>query len=221
MRGYLLLIPAVLLMVSCATQQEQVAPAIPEAEAVIAAPAPTPGPPETFDYTENPTLALIPLGAVRGQANGEEFTVNTIIFEPKSDGTWEVKFCEADLDDPTEVLIDGQYIYLDLAEAPEAGKVIEKPMEFGAGFFQITLPDGTGTTSWNADNAWVLEITDWNQEPWDPDDDFFQTAGTASGRVAVCYKGYGDFENSWAAGNFDGAVIRYMGEPPWVQESEE
>jgi hypothetical protein len=212
--SYFLVIGLAAALASCAPQQEQVA--APAAAAV--APA---GPPETFTYTEAPTLALIPIGPIQGEANGKPFEAKTIIFEPKSDGSWTAKFCEADLEDPTEVLIEGQSIYFELPENPESGKVISKPMEFGGGYFQIFQPGGTGdTTSWNADNAWVLEITEWNQQPWNPDGDFFQTAGTVSGRVAICYKGYGDFRNSWAAGNFDDAVIRYMGEPPWVATDE-
>lgn len=207
------------LAVSCAPQQAQVTPAVAPPPEAAAKPAPPPEPPKTFTYTEAPALALIPAGPVRGEANGAVFTVNTIIFEPTSDGTWVAKFYDAEVDDPTEVLIEGQHIYLDLPEAPKAGKAMKKPMEFGGGYFQILKPDGSGeTTSWNSDNAWVLEITEWNQKPWDAEADFFQTAGTASGRIAVCYKGYGDFKNSWAAGNFKDAVIRYMGKPPWVQE---
>ncbi len=205
------------LAVSCAPRQAEVKPAAPaEPEVMITTP---PAPPKTFTYTESPSAGLIPVGPVRGQANGKTFEVKTVIFEPASEGKWKVNFYEDKVEDPTAALIEGQHIYLDLPGTPAAGEAMKKPMEFGGGYFQINKPGQEGqTTSWNADNAWVLEITEWNQKPWDPEADFFQTAGTASGRVAVCYKGYGNFKNSWAAGNFKDAVIRYMGEPPWVNK---
>jgi hypothetical protein len=205
------------LALSCAPRESEVKPAAPSVPEVKI--TPPPAPPKTFAYTESPTEALIPVGPVRGRANGKSFKVKTVIFEPDSDGKWKVKFCEDKVEDPTAALIEGQYIYFELPQDPAAGKVMKKAMAFGDGFFKIKLPGKPGeTTSWNADNAWVLEITEWNQKPWNPEADFFQTAGTASGRVAVCYKGYGDFKNSWAAGNFQDAVIRYMGKPPWAKE---
>ena len=216
---FIAVLPAVLTAVSCAPQQEQVESSVPP-EPVIE--VPPPGPPETFTYSENPTLALIPPGPIKGEANGKPIEIKAVVFEPTSNGNWIVQLCEDPFADPTQVLWEGEYVYFELPESPAGNKIIAKPMEFGGGFFQIEKPDEPGEkTSWNAENAWVIEIIDWEAKPWDPEGDVFQTAGTASGRVAVCYQGYGDFKDSWVAGNFDRAVIRYMGEPPWVSGDDE
>ena len=46
-------------------------------------------------------------------------------------------------------------------------------------------------------------------------------AGKASGRVVAVFRGSGDFENSYAVGTFEDAVVRYMGKPRWFEEEEE
>ena len=168
-----------------------------------------------FSFTENPTLEMIPDTPISGQAGGVPFTAKTIVFEPNSDGSWSMVITDRAFESPTDILMDCQHITMDLSEMPGPGVKMSKPMDYGKGFFQITSPsDPQSTTSWNADNAWVLEITEWDIKPWDPGASIFQQAGAASGRVAVCYKGSGDFKNAWVAGTFKNAAIRYMGEPP-------
>jgi len=59
----------------------------------------------------------------------------------------------------------------------------------------------------------VVEITDWKVAPYAEDGPAFQAAGTASGRVVVVFKGQGNRVDSWVAGHFTDAVVRYMGRP--------
>ena len=177
--------------------------------------------PETFNYTENPTLAMIPDKPAQGEFNGQAFEVKTVIFQPGYDGKWELLLMKKKMEDPTDVMREGQYFNLGLNAKPGSGVVMTHKMEFGGGLCQIKKIDNPEeTTSWNSDNAWVLEITQWDVKPWDPEGDIFQVAGTASGRVAVCYKGTCGFADSWVAGTFSGAIVRYMGEPDWVQSGE-
>ena len=83
--------------------------------------------------------------------------------------------------------------------------------ESGGGFFQIAQPDDPeSTTSWNTSMAYVLEITEWTAGEYDPEARMFQEAGKASGRVVAVFRGSGDFENSYAVGTFEDAVVRYM-----------
>lgn len=168
-----------------------------------------------FKYTEKPTLDKVPSGTISGQANGKAFEAKFVAFQPSYKGNWEMIIADKPFE-PADIIMDCQHIDIDLPEFPAAGKVMSKPMEYGKGIWQIQdTDDPTQTTSWNADNAWVIEITSWDVKPWDPDADMFQQAGTASGRIAVCYKGAsGSFKNSWAAGTFTNAPVRYMGEPP-------
>jgi hypothetical protein len=124
------------------------------------------------------------------------------------------------LDSPTGLITSGQSINMDLPEAPVAGKNWTRKMEYGAGYFQINNDPANleATTSWNADNAWVLEVTKWDVKPWDEAGPLFQEAGKASGRISVCYKGDPTgIQSSWIAGTFTDAVVRYMGKPYWLE----
>ncbi len=167
-----------------------------------------------FTYSEKPSLEKVPAGTITGQANGKPFEAKFVAFQPSYTGNWEMIIADKPFE-PADIIMDCQHIDIDLPHAPAAGKVMSKPMEYGKGIWQIQSPDDPAeTTSWNADNAWVLEITEWNVKPWDPNADMFQQAGTASGRIGICYKGSGSFKNSWAGGTFKNASVRFMGEPP-------
>jgi hypothetical protein len=174
--------------------------------------------PKAFEWTEAPTVEQIPAGDITGEASGEPFVVRSVFLEPGFK-EWRLVLHEKELKKPTSIRPRGQFISIKLPEAPAAGKVWTREMKYGDGFFQVKKPDDPEkTTSWNAKNAWAIEITNWDVKPYDPKGSIFQEAGRASGRVAVCYKGGGKFKNSWAAGTFKDAVVRYMGKPYWLKE---
>jgi hypothetical protein len=180
--------------------------------------------PEAFTWSEAPTLDKIPAKPVVGEANGKPFNVQTILFEPAMRGGWRMVVADKKLDSPTGILVGCQHIDFDLTEEPAAGKKMTRKMEYGGGYFQIEKgeKDKPGeTTSWNGDNAWVLELTTWDVRPYDDKGSLFQAVGTASGRIAIVYKGAIGFKNSWAAGTFDKAVVRYMGKPQKVEAKKE
>lgn len=179
-------------------------------------------PPGAFAWTEEPSLDRIPASPVVGEANGKPFKVATILFEPAMRGGWRMVIADKKLDSPTGILVGCQHIDFDLSEEPAAGKKMTRKMQYGAGYFQIEQADKPGqTTSWNGDNAWVLELTKWDARPYDDKGSLFQAVGTASGKVAVAYKGAAGFKNSWAAGTFDSATIRFMGKPPKPEKKDE
>ncbi|HPJ71154.1 MAG TPA: hypothetical protein PK636_00545, partial [bacterium] len=168
-------------------------------------------------YTETPDSGSIPPGPVAGEANGRAFEVKAVYLQPFFDN-WSLYLTTQEMEEPTAIMNEGEYINIDLPRELAAGKTYTHEMGYGGGFFQILSPSSPGeTTSWNAENAWILEITSWDVKPFDPDGDIFQAAGTASGRIYVSYQGYGDFKNSGAAGTFENAVVRYMGDPGWTQ----
>jgi hypothetical protein len=168
-----------------------------------------------FKYSESPTLDMIPDGPITGEASGKSFAGKTIVFQPSYNGKWEMIIADVEFSSPTDIIMSCQHIDIDLPEAPATGKKLTRAMKYGDGIFQIqSTDDPKETTSWNADNAWVIEFTSWDAKPWNASGDMFQQCGTASGKIAVCYKGSGSFKNSWAAGTFKNAPIRYMGEPP-------
>ena len=183
-------------------------------------PAPVaPAAPGMFAWTETPAVMQIPATPLSGMANGRPFSAASVVFEPGSD-QWRMIIRDQPLTDPTAVLTGGQSINIDLPEFPTTGANFTRPMEYGDGYWQIGNDPANpeSTTSWNADNAWALEITNWQAADYDESGSLFQNAGTASGKIAICYKGGGSIQNSWVAGTFENATVRYMGKPFWLKE---
>jgi hypothetical protein len=181
-----------------------------------------PAAPGSFAWTEAPSLDKIPASPVVGEANGKPFKVATVLFEPAMRGGWRMVIADKKLDSPTGILVGCQHIDFDLTEEPAAGKQMTRRMQYGGGYFQIEQADKPGqTTSWNGDNAWVLELTKWDARPYDEKGSRVQSVGTASGKVAVVYKDAAGFKRSWAAGTFENAAIRYMGKPQKPEKKEE
>jgi hypothetical protein len=199
------------------------APVLPTPQMPVVAPvavpvaAPVNVPPYT--WTEAPTLETIPLVPAAGMANGRPMGVAAVVFEPGT-SAWKLVIADKALDGPTGLITSGQSVNIDLTEAPAAGKNWTRKMEYGAGYFQINNDPANleATTSWNADNAWVIEVTKWDVKPWDANGPLFQEAGKASGKFSVCYKGDPTgIQSSWVAGTFTDAVVRYMGKPYFLE----
>lgn len=184
----------------------------------------TPEPVEiaAFEYTETPQLDDVPNTPVAGNANGREIEIQTVVFQPRFD-SWSMTLSTAELDRPTGIL-PGMAEAVNITDLPQelaAGTYTHAIDESGGGFFQIQKPDEEGTTSWNTRMAYVLQITEWNGRPYDPEGSMFQEAGTASGKVVAVFRGNDrDFANSWVAGTFDDAIVRYMGTPRWLRDEE-
>ena len=172
-----------------------------------------------YAWTETPALETIPLVPAAGMANGRPMGVASVIFEPGM-SAWKLVLSDKPLDGPTGLITSGQSVNMDLPESPIAGKSWTRKMEYGAGYFQINNDPANleSTTSWNADNAWALEVTKWDVKPWDANGPLFQEAGKASGKISVCYKGDPTgIQSSWIAGTFTDAVVRYMGKPYFLE----
>lgn len=185
--------------------------------------AAAPAAPATFEYTETLSVDVIPAFPVKGVANGREIAIEAVYFQPRFDA-WGVTFSTAALERPTAVGGGTDTESVNLSGLPqELGvgtftRTVEE--RGGGGYFQIQKPDDpTSTTSWNTTIAYVLHITKWEVEPWSPEGSVFQDAGRASGKVVAVFRGNGrDFENSWIAGTFEDAVVRYMGRPRWIPD---
>jgi hypothetical protein len=164
-------------------------------------------------YTENPTFEKIPNAPIKGIANGRPFEAQAVYFEP-SFGKWSMMISDVPLNEPTGLIFDAQTFNINLPELPAPGKNYTRAMKYGDGFFQVQTSDKRGdTTSWNTDNAYVLEITKWDVNPYDEGGKIFQHAGSASGRIYIVYKGGTNIKESWAAGTFTDAPVRFMGKP--------
>lgn len=165
-------------------------------------------------YTETPKLEMIPDAPIKAMANGKEFVVKGIVIEPTFD-KWYIKFSDSALVKPDQMLQSFQCLNLEIPVIPEVNKPIEAKMESGHGYWQmIQTADPKATTSVNAQNAFILVFTKWDVKPFDEKaNTSYQIAGTASGKVICCYKGFSDIKNSWLAGKFENVTVRYNGKP--------
>ncbi|MGE0328331.1 MAG: hypothetical protein AB7K71_03765 [Polyangiaceae bacterium] len=195
---------------SAAVPTEGATPAQPKAEGAASGPV-------TFKWSDAPKAADIPEEALNGDSNGKRWEAKSVVIEPGFKEGWEVKFYESEIKEPLG-FGSGQFIELDFKDEPKAGVKITKPMKYGDGFFQINSAEGGGLTSWNAENAYYLEFSEWDVKPYDEQGSSSQVAGKASGKVYVAYKGTGSFKNSGLWGTFKDAVVRYSGKPHWLKK---
>ena len=171
-------------------------------------------------YTDTPTLDVVPAWAVRGVANGEVFHARTIFFSPFL-GAWKLELYDRDFDPlkgtalAKSNLPGMQSIHINLPALPSRGAVFERLLNYGGGYFQIKQASaGKGTTSWNTEIAWVIEISDWHREPWLESKGLFQRGGSVTGKLYICFKGGGQgIKNSWVSGEFTDVPIVYYGAP--------
>lgn len=185
---------------------------------------PGPAAPETFEYTEELSADLIPDAPVTAQANGRPIEIRTVLFQPRFD-EWGMTLSTAELDRPTAIL-DGMKEAINLTDLPQemgVGTYTHAIDQSGGGYFQIQkIDEPERTTSWNTNTAYHLVITEWDAGEYDPEGGLFQQAGTASGKVVAVFRGReGSFADSWVAGTFEDAVVRYMGKPRWLEEEDD
>ncbi len=223
----LTMLPLLIGLTGCQKKEEPAAPApAPPTEAKAepqAEPQPEPpAQPETkstagkFAYTEAPTIDKVPATPPEGLANGRPLKIQTVLIQPGLGG-WDLVLLERKMDKPTDVGGGGQSVNIELPERPIKGKLYTHKMSYGGGYFQIGKTKVDDTTSWNADNAWVLRFGEFAAKPYDPKGEMFQVAGKAAGKIAVCYKAASDIKASWVAGTFTDAIVRYMGKPEEAQ----
>ena len=159
---------------------------------------------EPLKWRDKPKLDHIPEGPVVGMGNDQEFRVKSVLIQPGFQG-WTVAFHDKELPRPTGIISGSHHLDLHINVAqgePAVGKTYSQELTYGGGYWQVEktpkppkegeepkggLPEGPTTTSWNAKNAYVLELTKWEVKPWDPEGPVFQDAGRASGRVIVMY----------------------------------
>jgi len=191
-----------------------VAPQMPAAPQASAAPTVAPAVVPPFQWTETPAFNTIPDAPVSGFVNQKQFVANTIILE-QSGTSWRMVISDKVVASPFDSIDNEQAVYIDLPTPPMKGMNSMRPMEHGGGLFRIknNPADPEATFDWIADNAWAIEITDWQAKDHDPNGPALQVTGTASGRIAICYKNSEGIYNSWLAGKFENATVRYTSKP--------
>lgn len=208
---------------AAATATASAASSAPVASATATAKPPLPmGPPaDPFKLIDAPTAKDVTKGPVMGSANGHKFEAKAIVVEAGYSG-WEMTISDTAQTGTSGYVSGTEYIKINFSKDEVAlkSKKFSKAMKYGDGFFQIIrTADPTGTTSWNADNAYYIEFTSWDVKPWDEKNHGYQVGGKASGKVYVVYKATsGDFKNSGASGEFKDIPVRYSMTPFWAKK---
>lgn len=166
-----------------------------------AQPAPT-----DFTWTDVPNLRQLPDGPLHGNARGRAFTPANTFFERRSTSEGEewtlVMSTEPQIGMPG---VEHETLTVRFDRAPRRGRST-RAIASGGGYWQVCV--GLGTTSWNADNAYALEITRWQSGRCTPGEAGAPARlGTASGRIIVAYRGFEESQNSWVAGTFTNVPI--------------
>lgn len=171
-----------------------------------------------FEWTDEPSIEDAPDAPVRGVVNGRPFEPVAIFFEPRF-GNWALVIANRALPEPHALLPFGTES-ANITDLPRdlAVGTRDKSMGPGGGFFQIRAGGDDRTTSWNAPNAYALELTKWDLQPFDAEaEEVLQDGGTASGRVVLVYDATASFGRAWVAGTFTDVPIRYRGPPRWPE----
>jgi hypothetical protein len=181
----------------------------------------TPPVPDLYAWTTTPTLESVPNIPLTGKVNGREFQVAAVFFQPGPKG-WDLILADKPVE-PTRVdITDCQYLVIELPkDGPGKGSKLSHAMDYGGGVWRLIDPqEPTNWTSWNADNAWTLEITDWSVHPPEAKEaggghkaaPLATVVGHAKGRLALCYRAKKGtaFRDSWVAGHFDDALVRQL-----------
>ncbi len=166
-----------------------------------AQPAPT-----DYTWAEAPNLRQVPSGPVHGNVRGRAFTPASIFFERRTtngEEEWAMLMStETNIGFPG---VEHETLTIRFDRAPRRGRST-RAMASGGGYWQACV--GLGTTSWNADNAYALEITRWQVSRCAPGEGGGPAhTGTASGRIIVAYRGFEEGQNSWVAGTFTNVPI--------------
>ncbi len=197
-------------------------PSAQEPEPVIEEPPPVEEPAEaeepaesTFEWTEAPAVADIPLGPIEGMMNGEPFEAKSVTVQKDDDGTFELTISNKapEGDDPTEpVTEDNAWELTFTATEGESGEWTwavsdEKDFEKEHVYYWYAQGDDKGPMSVNHPWGAALQIDEWTVEEPDPDADTFSTIlGSVKGKVALVME---DDAKSWCAGEFDAVYYEW------------
>jgi len=179
-------------------------------------PKPPPGTGATeFKWTESPTVEGIPNRPVGGLVCSKPFEVKQVVIETGGPA-WQINLLGQTLSDNRQQIPQIPLLKIDVKEKHLApGVKLLRSKDVGDIDLEFpSLQDPKTLASWNGINAYAIEITKWDVKPYDSNVAGVQVAGTAAGRLAViCVGEEATFVNSWFAGTFDGALVRYTTKP--------
>jgi hypothetical protein len=193
-----------------------------EGEASPQGPDAAPAAPGEVVFVEDPALADIPDGPMRGVIHGQPVEIQSVFIEPDIDDKgWSFTFSSAAAEDPTDVIDLEREVNLDIDQAPAPGytftKGLEENVEFDDFHAYYVYPQDDGSPySINSPWSCAIEIESADIGEYDPGGDMFQAVGTVKGRALICSR-HEDFDTgavtlTHVGGEFE-AIARYMGAP--------
>jgi|GEM_PF-2416046 len=196
-----------------ATAAAPAAPAAPDAR-------PGEGPQEAPDWVKglDPNMMRRANQAPEGYRRGHVFNPHVLI--ERGEGGWRLLLLERPLKADAQLTFEGQRVEIDLEREPS--NELKQSADFEASRARWRLPSGDvegRTEAWRAAGAYTIELLDWSVEPFDPRAHPVQVRGRASGRVMLYFKDEGGAQG-WVVGRFEGAPVRYLGDPArWADAS--
>lgn len=167
--------------------------------------------PGEFEWTEEPTVEMIPAGPVVGMLNGEPFEAELIRLRKSEENTYQLELLNKapENGDPTGIVTGEDAWQLRFTHPEgETGTLqwsIDEQKDFQQEHVYYWYAQGEGQGPMSVNYPWgaALEITEWTIEGSDDND---RILGTVTGRVAIVMR---DDEHSWAAGEFEAVYFEW------------
>jgi len=178
--------------------------------------------PAGFEWTENPSVAMVPDLPLKGVLNGNPFEAKSVLITTNI----ERKLCHVSIRDEalasdTALLMGGTGVDIDLPSAAHVGQIVVKSMDQdGDGGACYYYQEHGGGAPLRVDAPWAvaLSIGEGDAGTYDPNGEVVQVTGHFRGKLAICFDDRDPEsdhplpEPSWLAGTFD-AKVQYREAP--------
>ncbi len=208
-------------LMGCPTSPEEMAEVGPMDPVAEEAPAEMPegeaaAVPTDFEWTDTPTVEMIPSGPIHGMMNGEPFEAKTVRIEKGDEGTFKMQISNVAVedDDPTgRITGEDAWQFIFTATEGETGEwtwaISEEKGDGSTEDVLYSYQQGEDRGSMSIARNWgaALQITDWAvMEPAEDADTLHPVLGNVKGKVALVMD---EDEKSWAAGEFDAVYYEF------------
>lgn len=165
-----------------------------------------------FEFTETPSVEMIPAGPIAGLMRGEAWTAQTVRVERNAPDRFRMQISNGELSDPEKITSmilndDGWRFRFAVTEGSKTTLQWaiddEKTFDDEHAYYYYEQGDDKPTMSVNGPWGAALEITEWTQHESPSDRNVI---GTMKGRLALVMR---DRDKSWAVGEFEALVYKW------------
>lgn len=160
-----------------------------------------------FKWTADPSVALIPAGAVKGMINGKAFEAKTVRIK-RGDKSPSIEISDMAVDEPSGMVTGDTSAELDfplpVGKPGEYVKDVKSEKTFDKEHAYFYYPQGGDKGPMSVNPSWgaALKIDSWTDEK-DPKD--ADVLGKVKGKVLIVFD---DEKKSWVAGDFEGVYYK-------------